>query len=68
MFTSINPATGEAGTPIPELTADEVEARIARAAATYANWRTTSYDERTALLERIAEAFEADKRRLAEIA
>ncbi|WP_203308656.1 MULTISPECIES: NAD-dependent succinate-semialdehyde dehydrogenase [Sphingomonas] len=68
MFTSINPATGEAGTPIPEMTADAVEARIARAAATFATWRVSSYDERTDLLERIAEAFEADKRRLAEIA
>ncbi|MBI0475418.1 NAD-dependent succinate-semialdehyde dehydrogenase [Sphingomonas sp. MA1305] len=68
MFTSINPATGEAGTPIPELTADQIEQRLACAAAAYAAWRLTSYDERTALLERIAEAFEADKRRLAEIA
>ncbi|WP_308815259.1 NAD-dependent succinate-semialdehyde dehydrogenase [Sphingomonas sp. GV3] len=68
MFTSINPATGEAGTPIPEMTADAVEARIARAAATFATWRVSSYDARTDLLERIAEAFEADKRRLAEIA
>jgi succinate-semialdehyde dehydrogenase/glutarate-semialdehyde dehydrogenase len=68
MFTSINPATGAAIASYPELTADEVEARVARAAAAFDEWRTTDYDTRTALLEKIAEAFEADKRRLAEIA
>jgi succinate-semialdehyde dehydrogenase/glutarate-semialdehyde dehydrogenase len=68
MFTSINPATGVPGASIPELTAAELEERIARAATAYATWRTTSLDERTALLERIAEQFEANARELAEIA
>ena len=68
MFTSINPATGAPGASIPELTAAELEDKVARAAAAYAQWRTTSYDERTALLERIAEQFEANVRELAEIA
>ena len=68
MFTSINPATGAAGAGIPELTAAELEEKVARAAAAYAAWRTTSLAERTALLERIAEQFEANARELAEIA
>ncbi|KQN25602.1 succinate-semialdehyde dehydrogenase [Sphingomonas sp. Leaf33] len=68
MFKSINPATGETVAEHPELTADEVEAKIARAAATYRQWRTTSYDERTALLAKIADAFDANKQRLAEMA
>lgn len=68
MFQSINPATGEPGQTFDELTNDELEERLARAAAAYAEWRTTAIDERTALLERIAERLEADKRRLAEIA
>jgi succinate-semialdehyde dehydrogenase / glutarate-semialdehyde dehydrogenase len=68
MFTSINPATGAPGASYPELTADELETRVARAAATFQHWRTTSYGERTALLERIAEAFDANKQRLAELA
>ncbi len=68
MFTSINPANGSAGDSIPELTADGLEERIARAAAAYAQWRTTSLDARTALLERIAERFEANAHELATIA
>lgn len=68
MFQSINPATGEPGQTFDELTNDELEERLARAAAAYAEWRTTAIGERTALLERIAERLEADKRRLAEIA
>ena len=68
MFTSINPATGEAGDAFTELTGDEIEAKLARAHAAYGTWRVTDIADRTALLEAIAEQFEANKRRLAEIA
>jgi succinate-semialdehyde dehydrogenase/glutarate-semialdehyde dehydrogenase len=68
MFTSINPATGETIATHDELTAAETEARVARAAAAFREWRTTDYATRTRLLGAIAERFEADKRRLAEIA
>lgn len=68
MFTSINPATGEPGESFAELTAAETEARVARAHAAWTAWRTTDYATRTALLERIAEQFEANTRHLAEIA
>ncbi|RDE06743.1 NAD-dependent succinate-semialdehyde dehydrogenase [Sphingomonas aracearum] len=68
MFTTINPATGEAAGTYPELSAEEIEAKLARAAATFRAWRVTGLAERTALLERIADRFEADKQRLAEIA
>ena len=68
MFQSINPATGEPGETLAELTADEIEVRIAKAHAAWADWRATDLATRSALLEAIAEAFEADKRRLAEIA
>ncbi|MCP3735842.1 NAD-dependent succinate-semialdehyde dehydrogenase [Sphingomonas sp. RP10(2022)] len=68
MFTSIDPATGQPGASIPELTAAELEEKIARAETAYRAWRTTSLDERTALLERIAEQFDANTRELAEIA
>ncbi|MEO5867781.1 MAG: NAD-dependent succinate-semialdehyde dehydrogenase [Sphingomonas sp.] len=68
MFTSINPATGEAGESFVELTAAEVEAKVERAQAAYRAWRTTDYGARAALLEKIAEQFEANKHRLAEIA
>ncbi len=68
MFTPVNPATGHAGTPIPELTDPEVEAKLALAARTFATWRTTDLSTRTALLAKIADRFEADKERLAHIA
>ena len=68
MFTSINPATGAAGDPIAELTTDQIEAKVAAAHRAFADWRTTGYATRTALLEAIAEQFDANKRRLAEIA
>lgn len=68
MFKSINPATGETFAEHPELTADDVEAKIAKASATYRQWRTTSYAERTALLGRIADAFDENKQQLAEMA
>lgn len=68
MFETVNPATGEARPPIEELSADAIEARVARAAATYAEWRLTPIETRTALLSRIADAFESNKNRLARIA
>ncbi|MDB5710214.1 MAG: NADP-dependent succinic semialdehyde dehydrogenase [Sphingomonas bacterium] len=68
MFTSINPATGEAGETFAELTADEIEAKVAAAHEAYRAWRTTDLATRSALLEAIADQFEANKQRLAEIA
>ena len=68
MFKSINPATGEAFAEHPEHSAQEVEARIAKAVEAYRSWRVTPYEERTALLAKIADAFEGDKQRLAEMA
>lgn len=68
MFRSVNPANGEEIAVYPELTPDELEAKVARSAAAFRLWRTTSHDERTALLSRIADRFEAEKERLARMA
>jgi len=68
MFTSINPATGESIATHDELGAAELETRVARAHEAFAAWRTTDLATRARLLEGIAERFEANKRRLAEIA
>ena len=68
MFTSINPATGAPGDSFAELRADEIETKVARAQQAFRAWRITDYATRTALLERIAEQFEANTHRLAEIA
>jgi len=68
MFTSINPATGSAGESFAELTADEIETRVARAAEAYTGWRATDHETRTQLLSAIADQFDANRQRLAEIA
>ncbi len=68
MFTPVNPATGQAGTPIPELADDALEAKLALAADTFAAWRVTDIGTRTALLSAIADRFEADREKLAAIA
>ncbi|MCM8729641.1 NAD-dependent succinate-semialdehyde dehydrogenase [Hephaestia sp. GCM10023244] len=68
MLTSINPATGDTIATHEILTDAAIENRLARAHAAFAQWRVTDYATRTALLGRIADAFEADKHALAEIA
>lgn len=68
MFQSINPATGENLATHEELTADRLEAKVAKAVEAFDAWRVTDLSERTALLEAIAEAFDANKDRLARMA
>ncbi|MEA3034812.1 MAG: succinate-semialdehyde dehydrogenase / glutarate-semialdehyde dehydrogenase [Sphingomonadales bacterium] len=68
MFSSVNPATGEEIATYPELTPGEVEAKVDAAARAFRQWRTTGYEERSALLYRIADRFEAEKARLARTA
>ncbi|SOB88174.1 succinate-semialdehyde dehydrogenase / glutarate-semialdehyde dehydrogenase [Sphingomonas guangdongensis] len=68
MFSSVNPATGEAFATHRPHDDPEVEGRLALAAETYRRWRTSNLDERTALLGAIADRFAADKQRLAEMA
>jgi succinate-semialdehyde dehydrogenase/glutarate-semialdehyde dehydrogenase len=68
MFNSVNPATGETFATHPELTAEELEAKIAKSAAAYRSWRQTSIETRTQLLSAIADAYAANKDRLAKMA
>jgi len=68
MFKSVNPATGETFATYPELTNKELEAKIAKSAAAYRLSRKTSLAERTKLLSAIADAYEANKDRLAKMA
>jgi len=68
MFRSVNPATGEEIATYPELTDAEVAAKLDKAVAAFRKWRLTNLSERTALLGRIADRFEADKERLARMA
>lgn len=68
MIKTTNPATGETLATYAELTDAELEARLAAAHAAFRAWRTTPIEERTALLSRIADRFEDQKQRLAEMA
>ena len=68
MFTSINPATGEAGATFAALDDDAIEAALTRAEAAFRSWRVSDIAQRTALLTAIADRFEANKRHLAETA
>jgi succinate-semialdehyde dehydrogenase/glutarate-semialdehyde dehydrogenase len=68
MFQSINPATGENLATYEELTADQVETKVAKAVEAFHTWRVTDLSERAVLLEKIAEAFDANKDRLARMA
>lgn len=68
MFTSTNPATGEAGAQFDELSADDLDQKLVHAHAAYRAWRGTDLETRTALLRAIAERFEANADRLGAIA
>ena len=65
---SINPATGETIATYAELSGGDIEARLVKAEAAFRDWRLSDHETRTDLLARIADAFEADKHRLGEIA
>lgn len=68
MFHSTNPATGEQIATHAELTAEQIEQKVALAATAFDRWRVTPIDERVALLRRIADAYDANRDRLARMA
>ena len=63
-FASINPVNGETLAEFSELTAGELEARIARAADAVPRWRFTAVEERAAVVGRLGELLESEKERL----
>ncbi len=68
MFKSVNPATGEEIATYPELSAAEVDAKLDKAVAAFRTWRTTDLAERSALLNRIGDQYQANRERLARMA
>ncbi|MGN5375378.1 NAD-dependent succinate-semialdehyde dehydrogenase [Sphingomonas hankookensis] len=68
MFKSVNPATGRQIATYPVLTAQDVDAKLAQAAQAFDAWRRTSIADRVALLERIADRYDANRDRLARMA
>ncbi len=68
MFHSINPATGETIASYEELSPAGVNEKLDKAMAAFRKWRNSSLEERSALLERLADTYEANKERLAKTA
>lgn len=68
MFTSINPANGEKGDPIPEMDDAAIDLALDRAQAAYRGWRSSPLERRTELLSAIADRWKAEKQHLAETA
>ena len=67
MIASINPATGETLRTFEELTETQIEEKLGRAEAVYADYRRTSIADRARRLTAAAEILEAEKDRLGRI-
>ncbi len=59
-YATVNPATGKTEKTFPTHTPDEVEARLARAVAAFADYRRISYAERARHLITVAELIEGE--------
>jgi succinate-semialdehyde dehydrogenase/glutarate-semialdehyde dehydrogenase len=64
---SVNPATGETLAEFAEHTPAEVEAKLARASEMALRWRFTPVEERAAVVARLGDLLEADKKRIGRI-
>ena len=68
MLRSTNPATGEVFAEHDELTKAQIEQKLDQARTAFSHWRGTAMSERTALLLRLADQYDAHKDRLAKMA
>lgn len=66
-YVVVDPATGEAGTPVPLATAEELEQALATAYAAQKAWARTSLEERAALVARVGDLHEERREELAAI-
>ena len=64
---TINPATGETVKTFDELGDEELEARLARAAATFRSYRLTSFEQRAGWLQAAAEILDRECDQVAEM-
>ncbi|WP_026927531.1 NAD-dependent succinate-semialdehyde dehydrogenase [Granulicoccus phenolivorans] len=65
-YRTTNPATGELLQTFPTLTDEELEQRVRAAVEAYRSWRTTTPEERAAILARAAELYEERAEHLAQ--
>ena len=63
----VNPSTGEVEKEFPTATDAEVQDALARSHAAYGEWRTTSKDERSTILRRVADLYDERADELAAI-
>src|SRR5215471_9542798 len=61
-ISSINPATGEVLKTFTALNPKELDERLARAAQTFRQYRSTKFAERAVMMQRAAEVLEQDKK------
>jgi succinate-semialdehyde dehydrogenase / glutarate-semialdehyde dehydrogenase len=66
-ISSTNPATGETTCTYSPLTSDEIEQKVALAAAVFPEYASTNFDQRSAWLLEAARILEREKERLAHI-
>ena len=64
---TINPTTGKTVRTFPSLSPEELEAKLALAAATFQTYRQTSFAGRSEKMRRAAELFEGEQDRLAHL-
>jgi len=64
-FTVLNPATGQPVATVPETSAEETDAAVARAVAAQPAWRAVAPGDRARLLRRFAAAVDGDIEHLA---
>nr|MDT0666845.1 aldehyde dehydrogenase family protein [Micromonospora sp. DSM 115978] len=62
---SVNPATGAVLKTFDAFGTDEIEARLARAAAAFTGYRRTSFGQRAAWLRAAADLIDAERRDIA---
>ncbi|OEK03185.1 2-hydroxymuconic semialdehyde dehydrogenase [Roseivirga sp. 4D4] len=64
-FDNYNPANGQVYSQIPDSTSDDIQKATDAASAAFPNWSTTSRQERSNLLLKIADLIDANHERLA---
>ena len=67
-YESVNPYDGKTVKTFPELTDEQLEAKIATAAACYETWKKTPYSKRAVIVARAGELMRANVDKFAKLA
>lgn len=66
--TSINPATEEQIASYERITPETAKEKVAKANETYQSWKKTTFEERSKLMNKLADIFEENKEKYAQLA